>query len=143
MGLLDRWRKHAEPPQPVTLPGGQRVDAVGEASYQDALAHVCGGKCESGHDLPVVATLELEPTNKFDPNAVMVRVKGMRVGYLCRRDAVAYGPVLRQTSGGAMVNARIVGGWDRGLGDEGWFGIWLDLAPPVDCLSPACEADND
>ena len=87
MGFLGGARK----PQPLMLDGGQRVNIVGEASYQDALDRICGGKCEAGHDLTVKATLVPEP-HPYDPNAVMVQIDGMPVGYLCRDDAVAYQP---------------------------------------------------
>jgi len=124
------------------LDGGQRVNVVGEASCQEALGRICGGKCETSQDLTVTAALVPEPTNPYDSNAVMVQVNGTRVGYLSRDDAVAYQPVLRQVAergGVAMAEGRIVGGWDRGGGDEGSFGIWLDLGDPATCLPPPCR----
>jgi hypothetical protein len=140
MGLLDRFR--SRPAQSagvrgVELIGGSRVDAVGEASYQHALERLVGGKCEDGWDEVVQARLVREPTNSHDPNAVKVEVDGIQVGYLGRADAIAYKAALLQVEKAkavAVCEAHIVGGWSRGRGDEGFFGIWLDLAGPKDCL---------
>ena len=111
------------------------MDVVGEASYQPVFEAICGGKCESGYDLAVVAALVPEPTNPYDKNAVMVQVNGASVGYLSRADAIAYGPVVAKAGrhSAVLAHARIVGGWKRGKRDEGHFGIWLDLAPPNAC----------
>lgn len=50
--------------------GSFGYDIVGEASYQRALDHICGGKCEDGHALEVAAVLIEEPDNPVDPNAI-------------------------------------------------------------------------
>ncbi|MGI5865821.1 MAG: HIRAN domain-containing protein [Myxococcales bacterium] len=110
------------------------VEVVGESFYQDALARITGGKRADGHELPVVAGLLAESNNKYDPNAIGVWINGFMVGHLSREDAAVYAPVLHPLSAKGIVGtcpAVIVGGWDRGNGDEGHFGVKLKLAPPA------------
>lgn len=76
----------------------------------------------------VTAQMVLEPTNRFDPNAVRVDVGGATVGYLSRTDAPKWSGLLTQLAAEGIVptcRARIIGGWDRGAGDEGHFGLRL------------------
>lgn len=113
------------------LPRGPDVEVKGEASYQDALASICGGKCKAGHRLDVVATLIPEPSNQYDPNAVQVHVNNKLVGYINRPQAAAYSKALRARRNPATCHATITGGWDRG-DDAGHFGIWLHLPPAAD-----------
>jgi hypothetical protein len=79
-----------------------------------------------------------EPTNAYDPNAVMVQIGGSVVGYLSRADAVAYQPVLeavrRMGFQAFGCHASLTGGWDRGAGDRGSFGVVLHLATPRELL---------
>ncbi len=139
MGLRDRLagRGKAETVNAVWLTGGGRVDAVGEASYQEALGRCVGGKCEDGWDEEVTVYLRRQPSNPYDPQAVQVMVGGEHVGYLSRADAAAFQPILQNLERKRLVGAckgRVVGGWYRPMGghnvDEGHFGIWLDLVPP-------------
>ena len=137
MGFFDRFRTKLGPVRAVELVGGSRVDVVGEGTYQQALSRLVGGKCKDGWDEEVRARLVREPGNKYDRNAVKVEVDGALVGYLCRADAKAYQQALREVEKAnaiAVCEARIVGGWSRPGGDEGFFGIWLDLADPKACL---------
>jgi hypothetical protein len=118
----------------VMLNGGGTVEVVGEASYQAELDRICGGRCEDGHNREVMAALVPEPSNPYDENAVAIQVDGMRVGYLSRADALAYRPVVAQLSKRNTVGACqavIRGGWDRGGGDTGNYGVSLSLAGPA------------
>ena len=126
----------APPVTPLTaalLEGSFRVDAVGEPHYQDALEAIAGGRTEEGADLETVALLVPEPSNRYDPNAVQVMIEGKVVGYLSRRNAaILQGPILakmRREQRAVACRARIVGGWDRGRGDRGHFGVRLYLDP--------------
>lgn len=138
MGVLDRLRSRvpgaATVVKAVMLPGGADVEVKGEANYQDALSAICGGKCHDGYQKSVVATLLPEPANKYDKNAVQVYVENRLVGYVNKRDAAQYSPILmemrRKIDATGACGAVVVGGWDRGSGDEGHFGIWLKLAAP-------------
>lgn len=114
---------------------GARVDVVGESHYQEALERAAGGRTEDGPaQVEQIAGLMAEPTNAYDPNAVMVQIGGSVVGYLSRSDALAYKPVLEAV--GRMgypafgCHASLTGGWDRGGGDRGSFGVVLHLASP-------------
>lgn len=108
-----------------------RLAIVGESHYQDALEAICGGRDDDGVDRVVNASLVLEDSNPHDPQAVRVDIEGKTVGYLSRptarrfRQQVAAG----QPGGRALpCKGRIKGGWDRGAGDKGHFGVWLNLS---------------
>lgn len=131
------FKRHAsQPATALKLRGGDEVAVVGEEYYQAALSNVCGGKSRGGHHYACIATLVAEPTNPHDHNAVAVQVDGMTVGYLSRGRAPSYSPVLRRLASQGFVaacDAEIRGGWDRGGGDQGSFGITLFLASPTHC----------
>lgn len=135
MGLMSKLlgRDEVQRINAVLLPGGRDVEVKGEAQYQEALSAICGGKCADGHQKKVTAALLPEPDNRYDRNAVQVFVENRLVGYINRDDAADYSPVLqrmlRKVKATGACDAVIVGGWDRGAGDTGHFGIWLKLAP--------------
>lgn len=114
------------------------VAAVGEASYQPALRHICGSDRWEDIRCEVRAVLVPEPANEYDPNAVMVQVDGHHVGYLSRDDALDYQPVtamLLERQHVVVCNARICG---RGPGSEtANLGIFLELPAPDDALDEA------
>lgn len=118
---------------PLVLPGGETVQVVGESYYQDALDAICGGKCEEGHQLMCQAELRPEPNNEYDRRAVGVYVEGRKVGHLSREDAARRQSellALRSRGKRPVCGALISGGWFRGAGDEGHYGIRLDLGWP-------------
>jgi hypothetical protein len=109
-----------------------RLAIVGESHYQEALEEICGGeRDDDGVDRVLNASLVLEDSNPYDPQAVRVDIDGKTVGYLSRptarrfRQEIAAG----QPAGTTLpCKARIKGGWDRGAGDRGHFGVWLNLS---------------
>lgn len=110
--------------------GEYDVEVVGESHYQDALSAICGGKTAKGHNLKTTATLILENDNPHDDNAIRVEISGRKVGYLSRSDAKSLRKIMAHKKwGNAKVScpALIKGGWDRGRGDEGDFGVSLDV----------------
>lgn len=108
--------------------GHYELEVVGESNYQPALAKIAGGKTEDGHELYCDALLKREPENPHDENAIAVLVKGHKVGYLSRPHARKLSAIFRQQRlEGGYAKAVIVGGWDRGNGDEGHFGVRLDI----------------
>ncbi|WP_156400342.1 HIRAN domain-containing protein [Caulobacter sp. Root655] len=114
--------------------GGYPRDAVGESNYQEALSRVCGGHNRHGHELTTTGVLMPEPTNPYDPNAIMVTIGGERVGYLARDEAKRYGDALVAAGFGgqsATVDVKVVGGWRTNQHDEGHFGVKLALPWPV------------
>lgn len=101
------------------------MEVVGESHWQENLERLAGGRTEDGADLLVKVTLRPDPGNVHDANAVIVEVDELQVGFLSRESAKEY----RAAFGGAIVHdypARIVGGWDRGGGDSGSFGVKLE-----------------
>ncbi|MEZ5145173.1 MAG: bifunctional DNA primase/polymerase [Acidimicrobiales bacterium] len=118
---------------PCTLAGGAEVPVVGESWHQDALLELTGGQRHyGGVDLGIVAELVPDPDNRFDPAAVAVVIRGQVVGHLPRSWARRLRPLVdraRRATGAATCRARIRGGWDRGGGDVGFFGVTLDVDP--------------
>ena len=111
-------------------PGTYKVDIVGESNCQDALAKITGGKTPDGVNMFVTATLVVEDSNPYDPMAVRIDIAGHTVGYLSREDAWQYRQRLEKSGHPkltALCDAVIRGGWDRGRGDTGHFGVKLDL----------------
>jgi hypothetical protein len=115
------------------MPGGKVVLVVGESHYQFALDAICGGKCKEGHRHACYAELRPEPDNEYDKLAVGVYVDGRKVGHLSREDASARQArllALRSQGKLPMCSALVTGGWRRGAGDEGYYGVRLDLDWP-------------
>ena len=117
---------------PVRLsgPGTYEFDIVGEASYQDALSKICGGKQEESAEHYADAELYLEDDNPHDKKAVCVLIEGKTVGYLSRKEARAFRKQIEelgQENSVLLCKAIIVGGWKRSKRDEGYFGVRLDL----------------
>ena len=111
-------------------PGMFEFDVVGESHYQTALDDICGGPSEDGHSLLVDAYLVHEDDNEYDPKAVVVMIGSQTVGYLSRKLAREFRKVVAETGHpgvAATCKAKIVGGWDRGGGDQGSYGVKLDL----------------
>jgi hypothetical protein len=100
------------------------VEIVGESHYQQTLSRIAGGKTHDGHLLAVMARLIPDNDNPADPLAVRVEIEGMTVGYLSRFQARQF---RKRTVAAIDCKAKIVGGWDRGHGDTGHFGVELDL----------------
>lgn len=122
--------KVIRPAGAIAGPGTFSVDVVGESHYQDAIAFLCGGKSREGVNHIVNATLVPEDDNPHDRQAVRVDVEGYTVGYLSRKHAREYRNQLRRTGypkSPMSCRAKIVGGWDRGPDDTGYFGVTLDL----------------
>jgi hypothetical protein len=124
------------PSREIHIPGGGDYDfeIVGESNYQFELDRICGGMCEDGVEHECIATLIPEPSNPHDANAVKVTIDGKTVGYLSRSNALKYHREMKRLRirGRALkCNAIVVGGWDRGDGDQGHFGVKLDLGWPI------------
>jgi len=75
--------------------------------------------------------LKPEPSNQFDPHAVMVQVQGKKVGYLSKDQAPAMGAFLRTNEADeATCSARVVGGWIDDKGEEKHYGVKLNISWP-------------
>lgn len=111
-------------------PSTYSLDIVGESKYQDALEQICGGRTENSANKVITAVLVLEDDNPYDNQAVRVDIEGHTVGHLSRENARQYRKRLAEAGHPkvtATCSAKIVGGWDRGRGDHGHFGVKLDL----------------
>lgn len=123
-------RKTNAPVGDLPGPGVYGVDIVGESNYQSALEKICGGREEESARKKVKALLVLEDENPHDSKAVRVDIDGETVGYLSRKEARQYRARLKEAGYPSLLgrcDAIIVGGWDRGRGDRGHFGVKLDL----------------
>lgn len=116
----------------------RRVEIVGEAYYQRELAKLAGPKTTNGVSVYLDARLVPEPTNRHDRNAVATVINGHTVGYLSRRQAVAYHKAMNERGfGGSSLtgfSARIHGGWlrfDESGRDEGHYSVTLLLPQSI------------
>jgi hypothetical protein len=107
------------------------VDVAGESFYEESFAALCGERTIEGIRVNVAAQMELCDDNPHDNRAVRVTIQGHPVGHLSREDARAFRRLVRY---GSLAEhevfecaAVIVGGWDRGEGNLGHFGVRLDL----------------
>jgi hypothetical protein len=104
------------------------MEVVGESHYQQALIAICGPHTRVGHDETFSAVIELEPSNPYDSNAVVVKIHGRVVGYLPREQATRVGSQLREEGlFGVGCIARVRGGWRTNQYDEGHFGVQLAI----------------
>lgn len=79
----------------------------------------------------VEAVLIPEPDNPYDPSAVVVKINDKTVGYLARDTAKLFCSALVSNKfEAALCEAAINGGWDRGRGDRGHFGVRLNAVLP-------------
>jgi hypothetical protein len=115
----------------LTSDGQFGFHVVGESHYQSDLAKIAGGITDEGVHQECAALLRLEPTNQYDPNAVEVLISGMRVGYIPAVQAPEM-CALFHSVGISEVECKAViqGGWDRGEGDTGEFGVRLNIVRP-------------
>ena len=131
-----RLRRRMTPGRPITLPGDHEVDVVGESRHQDELLLLTGGRRRyGGVDAECVAELVPEPANRFDPRAIGVYIDGHHVGYIRRGDVEWLRPHIEESRalyGVSTCRAVIRGGWDRGHGAVGMFGVTLLLPNPGD-----------
>ena len=110
--------------------GGHYHRVVGESYYQHVLERIAGKKDKDSVELEVVAVLRPEPS-PYDSNAVAVQIAGEKVGSLAGPDAREMGAFLdREGASAAKCQGVIVGGWKRPDGDEGSFGVQLDIRWP-------------
>jgi hypothetical protein len=111
------------PPKPVFQPRARSHDfmaVVGESHRQEALRsalEACGRE--------VRATLECEPANAYDSNAVAVKIDGKHVGYLERDVAKRFRSFIATVSKPVECSARLTGGTT----DKPSIGVVLDFSP--------------
>ena len=107
---------------------GFTINVVGEAEYQRTLERLAGGRERWSANQRCVAILSREPRNRQDANAIRVEIEGQLVGYVDHIDALVLQPyMVEMERRGSVValDGMIVGGWDRGGGDRGHYGVAL------------------
>lgn len=110
--------------------GSYSYQVVGESYYQEHLNLICGGKTDNGHEHYCTAVIIPEANNPYDANSVAVHVDGGKVASFNRNEAAAYRTIMRHLNASGLVlecEAVIVGGWKYRNGDEGSYGVQLDL----------------
>lgn len=166
MGRKSKQRRLSEPGQPIAgwpseadfagveleavlvdVPqDGRYLDVVGESRCQSVLEVAAEGRSVDGARQPDhIGVLLPEPTNVYDANAVRVFLPAGRVGYLSRDDAVRYRATIDELAARGQVlaaRASITGGWDRGDGDRGSFGVVLYMNDPDSLLREIREGSE-
>ncbi|MEN8380786.1 HIRAN domain-containing protein [Acinetobacter radioresistens] len=114
--------------------GEYEYDIVGEASYQQALGAIVGGKTENSVELKKLARIKRDLDNQYDKNAVVILIDNRTVGYLNKYDAKEFCNLIKRkgfhSSDSFDVEALIVGGWKRKDG-EGKFGVKLNMPDDI------------
>lgn len=107
------------------------INVAGESFYAGSFAVLVGPRNEEGVNIETRAQLTLQEDNPHDKYAVQVTIDGNPVGHLSREHARAFRRTVRY---GKLAEhetfecaAIICGGWDRGDGNAGYFGVRLDL----------------
>jgi hypothetical protein len=137
MGLVSRLFNRVTPSRVrvdalLVEPDGNRVEAVGESHYLDALVAITGRRHREQVRHPAVAALIREPDNPYDADAVAVHIDGHKVGHLSRDDARAYQPVLVALAADRKVLACNVLVCGREATPN--LGVFLELPAPGDIL---------
>jgi hypothetical protein len=115
-------RKEAmEDAHPLSAHGSFDQEVVGESHYQGMLSKIVAS-IPSGHDF-VQATLEMEPNNPYDKNAVAVKIAGQLVGYLPKAAAKEYRKLAKAESIPAITVCPAI---IRGSPDTS-YGVWLGI----------------
>lgn|GEM_PF-1409419 len=129
--------------------GSYPMDVVGESNYQSALVAICGRHTRHGHESLYTALLKLEPSNRYDPNAVQVLIDNQLVGYLPREQAARLkGQMDEANLTEVRCRARVRGGWRTNQYDEGHYGVqlsmptmgWIDLGIGAERPAPVKSA---
>ncbi len=88
------------------LAGLYEPEVVGESHYQAILRRHAGEIGERGAEQSVVVELVREPNNRYDRNAVAVRLAGETVGYIAADAAKLVGTMLKALERGGPCRAR-------------------------------------
>lgn len=102
------------------------LHVAGTSFRQAELERVCGKRTELGWAKHCKARCVPENDNTFDPKAVRVEISGAHVGYIPRHLVREF---RRRYCGRPVVcDAMVVGGYLGRRGEDGHFGVRLDLA---------------
>ena len=118
-------------------PRGQSIAIVGESMYQSAIDAAARDAEQVNGVFVVNFTIEAEPGNSHDPDAVRVAWRGHTVGYLPRKRTDGWHSAMG-TRIGACSGAIIYGGFDEAADKDRdpMAGIWLDMTWPPQPAAP-------
>ena len=130
MGFMDRVRAALATP-PAAAPAAWTPTGVytlqgkvaGTSHRQHELWQIAGGDPDSGmveemHQALIVP----EPDNPHDPNALMVTIDGLHVGYIPKDDQADVAPRVVAAGGELAAPAEFIGGiGERNIGVRLWF----------------------
>lgn len=123
--LVRIGRTAEEKNAPALRRSGKYVrEVVGEASYQPALKQVVDGRDVNAEGFECMAVIVPESDNRYDANAVAVKIDGRVVGYLPRDEARLFRARLKRAKLPLQAYecpAKIIGGGRK------HYGVWLDL----------------
>jgi HIRAN domain len=116
----------------------ERVRVAGVSHYQEDLLALVGEADTGRVRHETSATLEPEPDNPHDPEAVKVLLEGRHVGYLSRDDARRYGPAVRLLleHGRVLACDAVVGGRGPDATTDN-LGVFLELPRAPEALLEA------
>ena len=117
------------------------VDVFGESKYQNELDMICGGKTPNGHSKVVKATLTVEANDYSDDKILRVAIEGKTIGIVKGNDSLQHCKMLEKIGKPNLTttcSALIVGGWDDGEGDTGFYGVKLDLPTAAKTTKRKC-----
>ncbi|MEP1199700.1 HIRAN domain-containing protein [Tateyamaria sp.] len=104
------------------------TDVVGESNFQENLIEIMGPYTRDGRTQEIQCVIEREPENKFDKNAILVKIEGLATGYLPRDTAERVAAQMDNNSvESAICEARISGGWRTNQHDFGMYGVKLKI----------------
>jgi hypothetical protein len=129
---------------PLAAARGFNISVVGESQWQDSISAIVGGRCEEGHNCHFPARLVLDASRPHDQNAVGVMIGNRAVGWLPGELSEDFRAAIEQVNPRGLpvtCKAKIVGGWDRGRRDRGYFGVKLSISwpPKPDKRAPAAS----
>jgi hypothetical protein len=136
MGLWSRlFRARAE--RGVIAGDGEfRFHVVGTSHHQRALETLCGERTPTGVHYYCAALVAPQPNKPFDRRAAAVTIHRVEVGCLERDVAPEFLKALRHEGcADAVCKALIIGGWDRGGHDWGYYGVRLDACMPFSIVT--------
>jgi hypothetical protein len=135
MGFLD-WLRPSQRRGVVTGDGAFDLHVVGTSQHQHALEEICGQRTLTGTLRYCGALLSPQPNNDYILHAVAVTIQDVEVGHLERDTALDFLDALHaQQFADAACEAVIVGGWDRGGNDWGYYGVRLNAVTPFEFMS--------
>lgn len=113
----------------VTVTGNTtEIEIAGESYYQEALVNIFGAYHQESQEIECEAKLVRDSRNSHDKNAIKCFINNLHVGFVNREDAeeIAYSMDKRNLSI-FKVSATVRGGWKRGKGDQGMYGVVVNV----------------